>query len=62
MKTVLEKFNQTKNSSADISPTGQMPRLLGLHTASKIYRKVSGITKKSIFSRRNEVAWELGNA
>jgi hypothetical protein len=33
-----------KNSSADISPTaGQMPRLLGLAQASKIYRQVKGI-------------------
>ena len=33
-----------KNSSADISPTaGQMPRLLGLAQASKIYRNVKGI-------------------
>jgi hypothetical protein len=31
----LEKFNQTKNSSADISPTGQMPRLLGLYKLQK---------------------------
>jgi len=54
-----------KNSSADISPTGgQMPRLLGLAQASKIYRKVQGIenaTNFSIFG--NEIAWgTIGNA
>ena len=35
---------EQKNSSADISPTaGQMPRLLGLAQASKIYRHVDGL-------------------
>jgi TPP-dependent pyruvate/acetoin dehydrogenase alpha subunit len=40
-------LTKQKNSSADISPTaGQMPRLLGLAQASKIYRQV-GIPNKS---------------
>lgn len=54
-----------KNSSSDISPTaGQMPRLLGLAQASKIYRNVSGIENKTNFSiNGNEVAWgTIGNA
>ena len=54
-----------KNSSSDISPTaGQMPRLLGLAQASKIYRKVKGITISPNFSiNGNEVAWgTIGNA
>jgi pyruvate/2-oxoglutarate/acetoin dehydrogenase E1 component/TPP-dependent pyruvate/acetoin dehydrogenase alpha subunit len=54
-----------KNSSADISPTaGQMPRLLGLAQASKIYRNVSDIHNKTNFSiNGNEVAWgTIGNA
>ena len=54
-----------KNSSADISPTaGQMPRLLGLAQASKIYRNVNGIENKTNFSiNGNEVAWgTIGNA
>jgi pyruvate/2-oxoglutarate/acetoin dehydrogenase E1 component/TPP-dependent pyruvate/acetoin dehydrogenase alpha subunit len=54
-----------KNSSADISPTaGQMPRLLGLAQASKIYRKVSGIQNATNFSiLGNEIAWgTIGNA
>lgn len=54
-----------KNSSADISPTaGQMPRLLGLAQASKIYRNVEGLEKHTNFSiNGNEVAWgTIGNA
>lgn len=54
-----------KNSSADISPTaGQMPRLLGLAQASKIYRNVRGLEDFTKFSKEgNEVAWgTIGNA
>jgi len=54
-----------KNSSADISPTGsQMPRLLGLAQASKVYRQVEGLEGFTKFSRNgNEVAWgTIGNA
>ncbi len=54
-----------KNSSPDISPTaGQMPRLLGLAQASKIFRNVNGIENKTNFSiNGNEVAWgTIGNA
>lgn len=54
-----------KNSSSDISPTaGQMPRLLGLAQASKIFRNVKGIENKTNFSiNGNEVAWgTIGNA
>ena len=54
-----------KNSSSDISPTaGQMPRLLGLAQASKIYRNVEGLEKHTNFSiNGNEVAWgTIGNA
>jgi pyruvate/2-oxoglutarate/acetoin dehydrogenase E1 component/TPP-dependent pyruvate/acetoin dehydrogenase alpha subunit len=58
-------LTQQKNSSADISPTaGQMPRLLGLAQASKIYRNVKGLEHKTKFSiNGNEVAWgTIGNA
>lgn len=53
-----------KNSSADISPTaGQMPRLLGLAQASKIYRNVAGIDTTNFSNNGNEVAWgTIGNA
>ena len=53
------------NSSADISPTaGQMPRLLGLAQASKIYRNEKSVQDKTKFSNKgNEVAWgTIGNA
>ena len=56
---------EQKNSSSDISPTaGQMPRLLGLAQASKIYRNVKGLENKSSFSHNgNEIAWgTIGNA
>ncbi len=53
-----------KNSSPDISPTaGQMPRLLGLAQASKIYRQVKGIAAEKFSDNGNEVAWgTIGNA
>ncbi len=57
-------LTQQKNSSADISPTaGQMPRLLGLAQASKIYRNVNGIDQTLFSNKGNEVAWgTIGNA
>lgn len=54
-----------KNSSADISPTaGQMPRLLGLAYASKLYRKNKNLAGFEDFSiSGNEVAFgTIGNA
>ena len=52
------------NSSPDISPTaGQMPRLLGLAQASKIYRHVPEIRSDLFSENGNEVAWgTIGNA
>ena len=59
-----KNLTQQKNSSADISPTaGQMPRLLGLAQASKIYRNVEGINQTHFSEKGNEVAWgTIGNA
>lgn len=60
-----KNLTQQKNSSSDISPTaGQMPRLLGLAQASKIYRQVKGIPNADNFSiNGNEIAWgTIGNA
>jgi 2-oxoisovalerate dehydrogenase E1 component len=55
-----------KNSSADISPTGgQMPRLLGLAYASKLYRAFPELANESTsFTRNgNEVAYgTIGDA
>lgn len=53
------------NSSADISPTaGQMPRLLGLAVASKLYRQNPDLHAFSDFSNKgNEIAFgTIGNA
>jgi pyruvate/2-oxoglutarate/acetoin dehydrogenase E1 component/TPP-dependent pyruvate/acetoin dehydrogenase alpha subunit len=54
-----------KNSAADISPTaGQMPKLLGLAYASKLYRQNPELGSLTQFSDNgNEVAWgTIGNA
>ncbi|MEJ6793214.1 MAG: thiamine pyrophosphate-dependent enzyme [Lacinutrix sp.] len=57
-------LTKQKNSSSDISPTaGQMPRLLGLAQASKIYRNVNGIDTTNFSNKGNEIAWgTIGNA
>ncbi len=54
-KNVME----SKNSSSDISPTaGQMPRLLGLAQASKIYKQNKDLHSWTTFSNQgNEVAF-----
>ncbi len=60
-----KNLTKQKNSSSDISPTAaQMPRLLGLAYASKIYRQVPGLTNAENFSNLgNEIAWgTIGNA
>ena len=60
-----KNLTKQKNSSADISPTAaQMPRMLGLAQASKIYRDVPEITNKENFSiDGNEISWgTIGNA
>jgi pyruvate/2-oxoglutarate/acetoin dehydrogenase E1 component/TPP-dependent pyruvate/acetoin dehydrogenase alpha subunit len=56
---------EQKNSSSDISPTaGQMPRLLGLAQASKVYRALPGLKDFTNFSNGgNEVAFgTIGDA
>ncbi|WP_026450101.1 alpha-ketoacid dehydrogenase subunit alpha/beta [Aequorivita capsosiphonis] len=59
-----KNLTEQKNSSPDISPTaGQMPRLLGLAQASKIFKNVKGIEDKNFSVKGNEVAWgTIGNA
>jgi pyruvate/2-oxoglutarate/acetoin dehydrogenase E1 component/TPP-dependent pyruvate/acetoin dehydrogenase alpha subunit len=54
-----KKVSELKNSSADISPTaGQMPRLLGLAQASKMYRQLPDLHAFTDFSNKgNEVAF-----
>tara|TARA_Y100000589_G_scaffold328039_1_gene371189 strand:- start:11166 stop:13586 length:2421 start_codon:yes stop_codon:yes gene_type:complete len=60
-------LTKMKNSSADISPTaGQMPRLLGLAQASKVYRENPDLQKGKFlkFSNKgNEIAFgTIGDA
>ncbi|MBW2937467.1 transketolase [Aureisphaera sp. CAU 1614] len=60
-----KNLTKQKNSSSDISPTaGQMPRLLGLAQASKIFRNVDEVKNHAQLSiNGNEVAWgTIGNA
>ena len=60
-----KNLTELKNSSADISPTaGQMPRLLGLAYASKIYRNIPDLHQEERFSvLGNEVAFgTIGDA
>jgi len=59
-----KNLTQQKNSSSDISPTGaQMPRLLGLAQASKVYRNLKDIDADKFSNAGNEVAWgTIGNA
>ena len=60
-----KNLTEQKNSSSDISPTaGQMPRLLGLAQASKVYKNLKGFDEYHKFSTNGkEVAWgTIGNA
>jgi pyruvate/2-oxoglutarate/acetoin dehydrogenase E1 component/TPP-dependent pyruvate/acetoin dehydrogenase alpha subunit len=53
------------SSSADVSPTGsQMPRLVGLAYASKLYRQIEDLRERTRFSHDgNEIAFgTIGNA
>ncbi|MEP2277927.1 thiamine pyrophosphate-dependent enzyme, partial [Maribacter sp.] len=57
-------LTKQKNSSGDISCTaGQMPRLLGLAQASKVYRDQEGLDSAKFSVNGNEIAWgTIGNA
>jgi pyruvate/2-oxoglutarate/acetoin dehydrogenase E1 component/TPP-dependent pyruvate/acetoin dehydrogenase alpha subunit len=59
------ELTKQKNSSADISPTaGQMPRLLGLAYASKLFRNIADLHSFEQFSiKGDEVAFgSIGDA
>ena len=53
-----------KNHSSDISPTaGQIPRLVGLAQASKVYRALNIEGSERFSNKGNEIAWgTIGNA
>ncbi len=58
-------LTELKNSSTDISPTAaQMPRLVGLAYASKLFRENKGLEEVKGFSKNgNEIAFgTIGNA
>ena len=57
-------LTQIKNISSDISPTaGQMPRLLGLAQASKVYKSVKFHGSEKFSNNGNEVAFgTIGDA
>ncbi len=60
-----KELTKMYNSAADISPTAaQMPKLLGLAFASKLFRENKGLKHLQGFSvNGNEVAWgTIGNA
>ena len=61
----LKELSKSKNSSADISPTAaQMPRLVGLGYASKLFRENKELRKfRNLSENGNEVAFgTIGNA
>ena len=59
-----KNLTQIKNISSDISPTaGQMPRLLGLAQASKVYKSVKFQGSEKFSNNGNEVAFgTIGDA
>lgn len=62
---IWKNIAQSKNSSSDISPTGaQMPRLVGLAYASKLYRQLKALHQFTHFSHNGEeIAFgTIGNA
>lgn len=62
---MFRDLSKLKNSSSDISPTaGQMPRLVGLAYASKLFRENEALHQYTNFSNKgNEIAFgTIGNA
>src|SRR6056300_174724 len=59
-----KNLSQQMNSSADLSPTAaQIPRLLGLAQASKVYRNHQTPNSHLFSNAGNEIAWgTIGNA
>ncbi len=61
----LKNLTEQKNSSADISPTaGQMPRLLGMAYASKLFKQNEALhAYTNLSDKGNEIAFgTIGNA
>ncbi|MCF6167930.1 alpha-ketoacid dehydrogenase subunit alpha/beta [Lutibacter sp.] len=60
----FKNLTEQYNSSGDISPTaGQMPRMLGIAYASKLFRNLSELKNSKFSNNGNEVSWgTIGNA
>ncbi len=53
-------LTKQKNSCSDLSPTsGQMPRMLGLGLASKLYRKHEVFKQKTMSNKGNEIVFGM---
>lgn len=60
----FKNLTEQYNSSSDISPTaGQMPRMLGIAQASKMFRNLPEINNPKFSINGNEISWgTIGNA
>ncbi|WP_372800490.1 thiamine pyrophosphate-dependent enzyme [Lutibacter sp.] len=60
----FKNLTEQYNSSSDISPTaGQMPRMLGIAQASKMFRNLPELKNSKFSNNGNEVSWgTIGNA
>jgi len=60
----FKNLTEQYNSTGDISPTaGQMPRMLGIAHASKIFRNIPELKKPKFSNNGNEISWgTIGNA
>ncbi|SDX17141.1 Pyruvate/2-oxoglutarate/acetoin dehydrogenase complex, dehydrogenase (E1) component [Lutibacter oricola] len=60
----FKNLTEQYNSSSDISPTaGQMPRMLGIAQASKLFRELPELKNPKFSNNGNEISWgTIGNA
>jgi len=60
----FKNLTEQYNSTGDISPTaGQMPRLLGVAYASKLFRRLDELQDSQFSNNGNEISWgTIGNA
>lgn len=60
----FKNLTEQYNSSGDISPTAsQMPRMLGIAKASKLFRQVKELNNSKFSNNGNEISWgTIGNA
>lgn len=60
----FKNLTEQYNSTGDISPTaGQMPRMLGIAQASKMFRNIPELKNPNFSNNGNEISWgTIGNA